>query len=113
MYSIGSYFVLVVQFGLFELVLQMCKDQIEEVLGVVCDIVVKFVVDGLIDVELKVVKDNFVNGFLLCLDSNCKLLDNVVNIGWYNLLFDYLDIWMQCIVVVMCDQVCMVFQCVL
>lgn len=112
-YSIGSYFAPAAQPGPFELALQTRKDQTEEALGVVRDTVAKFVADGPTDAELKAAKDNLVNGFPLRLDSNRKLLDNVANIGWYNLPLDYLDTWTQRIAAVTRDQVRTAFQRVL
>lgn len=112
-YSIGSYFAPAAQPGPFELGLQTRKDQTEEALTVVRDTVAKFVADGPTDVELKAAKDNLVNGFPLRLDSNRKLLDNVANIGWYNLPLDYLDTWTQHIAAVTRDQVRTAFQRVL
>ena len=112
-YSIGSYFAPAAQPGPFELALQTRKDQTEQALTVVRDTVAKFVADGPTDVELKAAKDNLVNGFPLRLDSNRKLLDNVANIGWYNLPLDYLDTWTQRIAAVSRDQVRTAFQRVL
>ena len=112
-YSIGSYFAPAAQPGPFELALQTRKDQTEAALTVVRDTVAKFVADGPTDAELKAAKDNLVNGFPLRLDSNRKLLDNVANIGWYNLPLDYLDTWTQRIAAVTRDQVRTAFQRVL
>lgn len=108
-YSVYSYFVLLVQLGLFQIGLQIKKEQIVEVLCVICVMLDKFLQEGLIVVELKVVKDNFVGGFVLCIDSNVKLLENFLVIGFYGLLLDYLDYWIECICVVSVQDVCVVF----
>jgi zinc protease len=112
-YSIGSYFAPAAQPGPFELSLQTRKDQTEQALTVVRDTVARFVADGPTDAELKAAKDNLVNGFPLRLDSNRKLLDNVANIGWYNLPLNYLDTWTQRVAAVTRDQVRAAFQRVL
>lgn len=112
-YSIGSYFAPAAQPGPFELSLQTRKDQTEQALSVVRDTVARFVADGPTDAELKAAKDNLVNGFPLRLDSNRKLLDNVANIGWYNLPLNYLDTWTQRVAAVTRDQVRAAFQRVL
>ncbi|TXJ07325.1 MAG: insulinase family protein, partial [Alicycliphilus sp.] len=43
--------------------------------------------------ELRAATDNLVGGFALRIDSNRKLLANVVNIATYGLPLDYLDGW--------------------
>lgn len=43
--------------------------------------------------ELKAAKDNLIGGFALRIDSNRKLLGNVVNIATNDLPLDYLEGW--------------------
>ncbi|MEI2624898.1 MAG: insulinase family protein [Giesbergeria sp.] len=49
--------------------------------------------DGPTEAELKAAKDNLIGGFALRIDSNRKLLGNVVNIATNDLPLDYLDGW--------------------
>jgi zinc protease len=59
------------------------------------EVLTRFVEQGPTEQELQAAKDNLIGGFALRLDSNKKLLDNVVNIAWNGLPLDYLDTWTQ------------------
>ena len=60
---------------------------------VVRDVVQRFVAEGPTEAELRAAKDNLIGGFALRIDSNRKLLGNVVNIASNGLPLDYLEHW--------------------
>jgi zinc protease len=94
-YSVYSYFSPGKHAGAFTIGLQTRPDQAEQALTLVREVVSRFVQQGPTDKELRAAKDNLIGGFALRLDSNKKLLENVVNIGWNGLPLDYLDTWTQ------------------
>ena len=57
------------------------------------DVLKRFVEEGPTEAELRAAKDNLIGGFALRIDSNRKLLANVVNIAWNGLPLDYLEHW--------------------
>ena len=79
--------------GAFQIGLTTRPDQATEAVGVVRDVVQRFVAEGPTEAELRAAQSNLVNGFALRIDSNRKLLDNVANIAWNGLPLDYLDTW--------------------
>jgi len=109
-YGVDSYFAPSKQPGPFSIALQTKKENTNEALGLVRQILAQYVAQGPTDAELKAAKDNLVNGFPLRIDSNRKLLTNVANIGWYGLPLDYLDTWTAQINKVTRDQVRAAFQ---
>ena len=92
-YSVYSYFAPALQAGPFTMGLQTRKDQTEQALKVVQDVLEEFVSEGPTQEELQAAKDNLIGGFALRIDSNKKLLDNVANVAWYHLPLDYLQTW--------------------
>jgi zinc protease len=90
-----SYFSPGLHAGAFTIGLQTRPDQADQALGLVREVLAKFVDQGPTEKELQAAKDNLVGGFALRLDSNKKLLDNVANIAWNGLPLDYLDSWTQ------------------
>jgi zinc protease len=52
-----------------------------------------FVAQGPTEDELRQAKQSLVAGFVLRLDSNARLLENVANIAWHDLPLDYLSTW--------------------
>lgn len=109
-YGVDSYFAPAMQSGPFSITLQTKKENTNEALGLVREIVGQFVAQGPTDAELRAAKDYLINGFPLRIDSNRKLLTNVANIGWYGLPLDYLDTWTAQIGKVTRDQVRAAFQ---
>ncbi|KAI3593949.1 Zinc protease [Cupriavidus sp. U2] len=109
-YGVDSFFAPSKQAGPFSITLQTKKENTDEALGLVRQILALYVAQGPTDAELKAAKDNLVNGFPLRIDSNRKLLTNVANIGWYGLPLDYLDTWTAQINKVTRDQVRAAFQ---
>lgn len=94
-YSVYSSFSPGLHAGAFTIGLQTRPDQADQALGLVREVLAKFVEQGPTEKELQAAKDNLVGGFALRLDSNKKLLDNVANIAWNGLPLDYLDSWTQ------------------
>jgi zinc protease len=92
-YSVYSYFSPALQAGPFTIGLQTRKDQTDQALKVVQEVLEEFVSQGPTQEELQAAKDNLIGGFALRIDSNKKLLDNVANIAWHHLPLDYLDTW--------------------
>jgi len=81
--------------GAFTVSLQTRPDQAVQAVGVVRDVLSRFIADGPTEAELKAAQDNLIGGFPLRLDSNAKLIGNVSNIAWYGLPLDYLDTWVE------------------
>jgi zinc protease len=94
-YSVYSYFAPGLHAGAFQIGLTTRPDQADQAIGVVREVLQRFVREGPTEVELQAAKDNLVNGFALRIDSNRKLLDNVTNIAWNGLPLDYLNHWTE------------------
>ncbi len=90
-YSAYSYFAPSQVEGVFQIGLQTKAEQTDEALKVARDTLDAFLAKGPTEQELKDAKRNIVNGFVLRLDSNKKLLDVVSVIGFYQLPLDYLN----------------------
>jgi zinc protease len=90
-YSAYSYFAPAQAEGLFQIGLQTKAEQTDEALKVARDTLDAFLAKGPTAEELKDAKRNIINGFVLRVDSNRKLLDVVSVIGFYKLPLDYLD----------------------
>ena len=90
-YSVYSYFMPMQQPGEFQIGLQTKKEQADEALGMVRATVRRFTQEGPSEKELQAAKDNIVGGFPLRLDSNRKILDYLLLIGFYGLPLTYLD----------------------
>lgn len=92
-YSVYSYFNPLAQSGPFQIGLQTQKEQTDDALKVVREVLAAFLRDGPSAAELKAAKDNLTGGFPLRIDNNRKILDNIAVIGYYNLPLNYLDTW--------------------
>ena len=92
-YSVYSQFAPGLNAGAFGISLQTRPDQAAEALKVSRQVLERFVADGPTEAELQAAKDNLIGGFALRIDSNRKLLGNVVNIATNGLPLDYLDGW--------------------
>jgi zinc protease len=90
-YSVSSYFSPMAQDGPFLLSLQTRNDQTDKALGLLRETLRKFLQDGPTEKELVAAKKNLTGGFPLRIDSNSKILDYLVMIGYYGLPLDYLD----------------------
>ncbi|BFO57120.1 M16 family metallopeptidase [Acidovorax sacchari] len=92
-YSVYSQFSPGLDAGPFVVALQTRPDQAEQAVQVSRDVLARFVAEGPTAAELRAAKDNLIGGFALRIDSNRKLLGNVVNIAWNDLPLDYLEHW--------------------
>lgn len=77
--------------GPFQIGLQTRKEQVDEALRVVRDVLTRFLAEGPDETELQAAKQYLSGSFPLSLDSNRSLLDNVAAIGFYGLPLDYLE----------------------
>ena len=94
-YSVYSGFNPGLHAGAFVISLQTRPDQAAQAVQVARDVLARFVAQGPTPAELRAAKDNLIGGFALRIDSNRKLLGNVVNIATNDLPLDYLDHWRQ------------------
>ena len=92
-YSVGSSFSPGLNAGAFVVGLQTRPDQAAQAVRVTRDVLKRFMEEGPTEAELRAAKDNLIGGFALRIDSNRKLLANVVNIAWNGLPLDYLEHW--------------------
>lgn len=92
-YSVYSGFSPGLNAGAFAIGLQTRPDQAAQATQVARDVLARFVADGPTAAELRAAKDNLIGGFALRIDSNRKLLGNVVNIATNGLPLDYLEHW--------------------
>lgn len=90
-YSVYSYFAPRVQAGPFQIGLQTKREQAQDALQVVDDVLTKFLAEGPTAQELAAAKKNLIDGQSLRIDSNAKLLGYLSLIGFYGLPLDYLD----------------------
>lgn len=90
-YSVYSYFQPQQVEGPFQIGLQTKNEQADDALKVVRETLETFLKQGPTEDELKGAKQNITDGFVLRLDSNRKILDQVAVIGFYRLPLDYLD----------------------
>ncbi len=90
-YSVYSYFAPFKELGVFEVGLQTKKEQTEEALKVVRDVLGKFQKDGPTDAELNASKKDVTGGFPLRTASNSQIANYVGVIAFYDLPLDYLE----------------------
>jgi zinc protease len=94
-YSVYSYFSPMAQPGPFTIGLQTRKEQTELALQVVNETLQRFLTEGPTEAEVIAAKANLVGGFPLRIDSNRKILDQLVLIGVHDLPLDWLERWPQ------------------
>lgn len=90
-YSVYSYFQPQRVAGPFQIGLQTRRDQAQEALGVIEQVLSEFLARGPEAGELAAAKRNLADGFALRLDSNRKLLEHLALIGFYDLPLTYLE----------------------
>ena len=90
-YSVYSYFYPFERRGPFQVGLQTRRDQADEALKRVRDVISQFVTRGPTEAELEAAKKSLVGGFPLRIDTNRKLLEQLAVIGFYRLPVDWLD----------------------
>ena len=94
-YGVTSHFAPGLNAGAFVIGLQTRPDQAAQALQVARETLQRYVADGPTAAELRAAKDHLIGGFALRIDSNKKLLGNVVNIATNGLPLDYLEDWTQ------------------
>jgi zinc protease len=104
-YSVYSYFYPFAQRGPFQVGLQTRRDQANEALKRVRDVIAEFVARGPTETELKAAKKSLVGGFPLRIDTNRKLLEQLAVIAFYKLPADWLDTYPERLEAVTLDQV--------
>ncbi|MBK8336905.1 MAG: insulinase family protein [Sterolibacteriaceae bacterium] len=90
-YSVASYFQPQQVEGPFQIGLQTKNEQADEALKVARETLESFLKQGPTEDELRGAKQNITDGFVLRLDSNRKILDQVAVIAFYQLPLTYLD----------------------
>ena len=109
-YSVSSYFAPRLAAGPFDIGLQTKREQAQDALKVVDQVLGAFLDQGPTAAELSAAKKNLIDGQALRLDSNAKLLGALSSIGFYNLPLDYLDQFPRKIGAVTRDDVKAAFQ---
>ena len=89
-YSVYSYFSPMRFKGPFIAGLQTKTDQSDEAISVVLENIKNYIELGPTEEELISAKKNIIGGFPLRVDSNSKILNYVVVVGYYKLPLDYL-----------------------
>lgn len=90
-YSVYSYFAPRKLEGPFEIGLQTKREQVDDALKVVDQVLTEYIAKGPTPQELAAAKKNMVDGQALRMDSNAKLLGYLSAIGFYGLPLTYLD----------------------
>lgn len=109
-YSVYSYFAPMAQLGTFQIGLQTKKEQTEQALTVVRDVLNKFEKDGVTTAELDASKKDVTGGFPLRTANNSQIASYVGVIGFYELPLDYLDMFTNKINAVTPAQIADAFQ---
>jgi zinc protease len=89
-YSAHSYFFPFRELGIFQIGLQTRHDQADEALRIALKTLADFVAKGPTEEEVDAAKKNIMGGFVLRLDSNQKLIEQITAIAFYNRPLDYL-----------------------
>ncbi len=90
-YSVYSYFAPLRRKGPFILGMQTRNDQAQEGMQVMRATLDKYIKDGISAEQLGTAKKSITGGFPLRIDSNNKIVEYLVMIGYYKLPLDYLD----------------------
>lgn len=109
-YSAYSYFQPMRQEGPFSIGMQTRNDQTQEALGVLQQVLEKFINEGPDKDELERAKKNISGGFPLRLDSNKKILGYIGLIGFHQLPLDYLDTFVGKVQKISGEQIRSAFQ---
>lgn len=94
-YGAYSYFAPMAQQGPFQVSLQTQKEQTNEALDVVNQVLSGYLKEGPTEKEIQAAKDNLIGGFALRIDNNRKILNHIAAIAYYGLPIDYLDTWTE------------------
>ncbi len=109
-YSAYSYFSPMRFKGPFTSGLQTKTNQVDEAISVLLENIKKYIEEGPTQDELIAAKKNIIGGFPLRIDSNSKILNYVVAIGYYKLPLDYLNTFNNNIEEVTVDKIKDVFK---
>jgi len=109
-YSAYSYFHPMMQKGPFLIGLQTRNEKVKEASAAVKQTLDDFIQQGPTEEELIAAKKNIIGGFALKLDSNKKLLGNVVGTVVSGAPLDYLNSYMQKVEAVTREQITDAFQ---
>jgi zinc protease len=90
-YSVYSYFSPMLFKGPFTAGLQTKTDQADEAISVLLENIKNYIEQGPTEEELIAAKKNITGGYPLRIDSNSKILNYIVVIGYYKLPLDYLE----------------------
>jgi len=109
-YSAYTYFHPMIQKGPFLVGLQTRNEKVAEASSATKNVLKAFIKDGPTKEELEAAKKNITGGFALKLDSNKKLLGNVVGIVASGAPLDYLNTYLQKVNAVTREQIKEAFQ---
>jgi zinc protease len=109
-YSVYSTFAPRVLAGPFQIGLQTKREQADDALKVVDEVLTKFLAEGPTAQELAAAKKNLIDGQALRIDSNAKLLGYLSLIGFYGLPLDYLDQFPRKVAAITRDDVMAAFR---
>jgi zinc protease len=109
-YSVYSTFAPRVLAGPFQIGLQTKREQADDALKVVDEVLTKFLAAGPTAQELAAAKKNLIDGQALRIDSNAKLLGYLSLIGFYGLPLDYLDQFPRKVAAITRDDVMAAFR---
>ena len=104
-YSAYSYFSPMRVMGPFQLGAQTRNEKAEETLGLIKEVLSKFINEGPTADELEHTQRNITGGFPLKLDSNKDIIQYLAMIGFYELPLEYLDTFNQHINDVTIEQI--------
>lgn len=104
-YSAYSYFTPMLFKGPFIAGLQTKTNQADEATSILLENIKKYVEEGPTEEELIAAKKNIIGGFPLRIDSNNKILNYVVVIGYYKLPLDYLNTFNSSVEKVTADDI--------
>lgn len=94
-YGVFSFFSPGRHAGQFGVNMQTRPDQAQQALDLIQSEIRRFVEQGPTAQELAEAQQSLVQGFVLRIDTNRKLLDNLASILWNDLPMNYLDTWSQ------------------
>lgn len=109
-YSAYSYFYPFREAGPFLMGLQTRNDQAEQALGVLQQTLNEFLDKGPTEAELKAAKQNITGGFVLRLDSNQKLAEQIASIAFFGLPLDWLNTFIDKVEAVTAADIHRVFR---
>ena len=104
-YDVHSYFAPRKLEGPFQIGLQTRKEQADEALKVVHEVLGDYLKKGPSEEQLKAAKQYYIDGLALRIDSNAKLLGYLSAIGFYELPLTYIDDYPKIIGSITADQV--------